>query len=637
MNRVRTTLAVLCGLNILWIFAIPARSQATFPPDFAIKSMSIEPEVPYGNSDIVVRLEVQNVGKQRVDNVQIVVNFSALFDGRSETASLAPGETRVLASRKYHPAPGTYEVKARLSLGGSAYGLEENMANNEKAVVVTVKEGREPGTNADLALGDVKIGVGRGGHYVEAVVRNIGKDPAKCAYSISLVMEVTKGTRQVMKREDVVIPANQAFGPGAKKKMGPIPIVDKDHPKSLEGGTYLIKLGVRNTAGTYLEETDTGNNYVQTKFAVGKSGDEPPPDFAIKSMTIKPAVPYANSDLRLRVEVQNAGKGRVDNAQIVVNFNALFEGLSETASLAPGETRLLMARKYHPAPGTYAVQARLGLGGSAYGLEENEANNEKAILIRVNEEREPGTNADLALEDVRIGPSRGKHRIEAVVRNIGSDPATCPFAVSLVTEVTRGTRQVMKREDVVLPAGQKLAPGGKKKMGPIPIVDEDRGGPLADGTYVVKLSVRNTTGSYMEELDSENNYHQGSYSVGAKRVTKVPVGKVVAPKLKVPVDKSAALKVPAGRLRLDHFTASPDEVRVGAEVTLGWSLPDASEAALSIGDRVVALELPAGEMRVVPSCDLTSAPFCHAAYRIVGKTKDGREFEREVRIRVNKR
>ncbi|MBN2266293.1 MAG: hypothetical protein JW775_10820, partial [Candidatus Aminicenantes bacterium] len=401
--------------------------------------------------------------------------------------------------------------------------------------------------------------------------------------------------------------------------------------------TYVVKMGVRNTAGTYMEEIDTGNNYVQTKFVVGRSGTEPPPDFAISSVTTEPASAYANSDLRIRVEVRNVGRERVDDVQIVVNFSALFKGLSETTSLDPGESRVLESRKYHPEPGTYAVQARLSLGGSAYGLEENEADNEKSVMIRVKEGREPGTNADLALEDVKIGLSRGQHRITAVVRNIGSDPATCPYAVSLVTEVTKGTRRVMRREDVVLSANRKLAPGGKKKMGPIPIVDKDRDGPLAEGTYVVKLSVRNTAGSCMEELDDKNNYHQEAYTVGAKRVTNVPVDKTARLKLKVPLEKAAALKVPAGRLRLDFFTASPDEVRAGAEVTLGWSLPDAAEAALSIGDRVVALDLPAGEMRVVPSCDLTSAPYCQAAYRIVGKTKDGREFEREVLVKVNKR
>src|SRR4030042_5157795 len=122
--------------------------------------------------------------------------------------------------------------------------MEDKKANNEKTVFFQVREGRAPGTSPDLAVTAVKIGEAGGIYQVEATVRNIGIDPATCVFNIYLVTEVTKGTRHVMKREDEVIPARQPFAPGAEKKIGPIPIVDKDHPGSLEEGTDNVKIGV---------------------------------------------------------------------------------------------------------------------------------------------------------------------------------------------------------------------------------------------------------------------------------------------------------------------------------------------------------------------------------------------------------
>jgi len=373
-----------------------------------------------------------------------------------------------------------------------------------------------------------------------------------------------------------------------------------------------------------MEETDTANNYAKTSLIVGRRGPEPAPDLAIKSITPAPAAPYANSDLKLRVEVQNVGRERVDDVQIVVNFDNLFAGLSETASLAPKAVKVLTARKFHPAPGKYDVKATLSLGGSAYGLEQNTANNTRSAALTVREGREPGTNADLALEDVKIGLSGGQHRIEAMVRNVGTDPARCAYSISLTTEVTRGTRRVMKREDLVLPAGQALAPGAVKKMGPIPIVDEDHPGSLPNGTYVIRLGVRNTVGTYMEENNTGNNYHTETYVVEPRRVTRIPLA------------SAAKLQVPIGQVPVDFFGPAAGEVRAGEEVVLRWSLPDAAEVSF-VGDRRTALELPAGEMRVTPACDAAGAPFCYVTYRIVGKTKDGTEFEREVRIKVHRR
>ena len=100
MKIAKVAVGVLCW--VAFIAAIPAgaKSRSMVPPDFSIKSIRIDPAEPYANSDMNVYVEVENVGQERVDNVQIVVNFSKLFEGQSETASLGPGEVKLLSSRK---------------------------------------------------------------------------------------------------------------------------------------------------------------------------------------------------------------------------------------------------------------------------------------------------------------------------------------------------------------------------------------------------------------------------------------------------------------------------------------------------------------------------------------------------------
>lgn len=350
-----------------------------------------------------------------------------------------------------------------------------------------------------------------------------------------------------------------------------------------------------------------------------------PPDFSIRSIRIDPAELYANSDATIYVEVENAGTERVDNVQIVVNFSKLFGGESVTASLGPGETKIVTSRKYHPEPGNYEIRATLNLGGTAYGLEENKANNEKTIVVQVQEGRAPGTSPDLALTAVKIGEAGGTYQVEATVRNIGIDPATCVFNVYLVTEVTKGTRQVMKREDEVIPARQPFAPGAEKKMGPIPIVDKDHPGSLEEGTYNVKIGVHNTFGTYLEESDQKNNYYQGTFTAAERTTTPTfPAG------LRTP-------KKPIRQVRADYFMASPLEILTGQEVLLKWSFPAAAEATLLIDGKKIPLRIPTGEMRVKPSCDPKNVSFCFSTCRIVGKTKTNEKFEREVRIKVKKR
>jgi len=351
-----------------------------------------------------------------------------------------------------------------------------------------------------------------------------------------------------------------------------------------------------------------------------------PPDFSIKSIRVDPAEPYSNSDMNVYVDVANVGPARVDNVQITVNYSKLFEGQSANVSLRPGETKVLSSREYHPAPGNYEIKAKLTLGALANGLKEtNETNNEKTIAVLVRDGRAPGTNADLALADVSIKEAGFAYQVEATVRNLGIDPVKCIFGVDLVTEVTKETRQVMKREDVVIPANQPFAAGAVKKMGPIPIADRDHPDSLEEGTYNVKIGVYNQAGTYVEETDRQNNYYQGTFTV-AKRVAggAIPVG-VRAP------------KTPVGGFRAEFFTATPLEIVAGEEVRLKWSFPAAAEAALLIDSRSISLQLPAGEMTVKPSCDVKTVSFCDYTCRIVGKTKDNVKFEREVKIRVNKR
>jgi len=316
----------------------------------------------------------------------------------------------------------------------------------------------------------------------------------------------------------------------------------------------------------------------------------------------------------------------VDNVQIVVNFSTLFEGQSATASLDPGETKVLTSRKYHPAPGKYEVKATMSVGGSAYGLEENKANNEKTIVVQVREGRTPGTNADLALMDIKMGEAGGRYQIEAKVRNVGIDPAECVFNVSLVTEVTKGTRQVMKREDVVIPAHLPFAPGAEKKLGPFPIVDKNYPGSLKDGTYKVNIGVYNTVGTYMEESDTKNNYYQGTFTVAHKIAAKTLPGGLEAPETQIRLVREG-----------EYLTASPLEILAGEDILLEWSFPDAAEAALLMDNKRIPLEIPTGEMRVYPLCEMGSASFCFYTCLIVGKTYNNEKFEWEAKIKIKRR
>jgi hypothetical protein len=183
----------------------------------------------------------------------------------------------------------------------------------------------------------------------------------------------------------------------------------------------------------------------------------------------------------------------------------------------------------------------------------------------------------------------------------------------------------MKREDVVIPARQKFAPGAEKKLGPFPIVDKDHPGSLEDGTYKVNIGVYNTWGTYMEESDNKNNYYQGTFTVANKTAAKTLPGGLRAP------------RTPLGQVRAEFFTASPLEILAGQDVLLKWSFPAAAEAALFVDNKKMSLQIPTGEMRVKPSCDLGSASFCFSTCRIVGKTKNNQKFEREIRIKVKKR
>ena len=159
-------------------------------------------------------------------------------------------------------------------------------------------------------------------------------------------------------------------------------------------------------------------------------------------------------------------------------------------------------------------------------------------------------------------------------------------------------------------------------MGPIPIVDKDHPGPLEEGTYDVTIGVYNRYGTYMEESDRQNNYYQGAFTAAKIDTTPtLPAG------IRVP-------KKPVLPVRADFFAAAPLEITAGQEVLLKWSLPAAAEAAAVIDGKKVALHVPSGEMKVKPSCDPKSAPFCFVTYRIVGKTKTNLSFTREVRIKV---
>jgi hypothetical protein len=349
------------------------------------------------------------------------------------------------------------------------------------------------------------------------------------------------------------------------------------------------------------------------------------PDFAIKSVRTEPAEIYTNTTARVLVEVENVGALRVENAQIIIKFSQLFDAVSTMASLRPGEKIVLTSSNSDLAPGNYEVKATMVLGGSAYGLEVNLANNEKSISVQVQEGRAPGTNADLAVTDVKVWGTGNGYQAAAIVRNVGYDPASSPSDICLVTEVTKGSRLVMKREDVAIPAGKSFAAGAAKTMGPITIVDKAHPKTLERGTYNVTIGVHSAGGTNLDDLSLDNNYYHGTFSV-ADRPTGVPVTFEV---------KTGG--APAGLVPEADFTVSPPEVVAGGQVTLRWSFPEAAEAALLVDGKTIALALPSGEIKLKPACDMGGASSCTATLRVAGKTKRGAKFEREARVQVKKR
>ena len=354
--------------------------------------------------------------------------------------------------------------------------------------------------------------------------------------------------------------------------------------------------------------------------------DSPPPDFAIKSVRVEPAEIYANSTAKIFVEVENSGALRVENAQVVINFSKLFDAVSTMASLKPGERIVLASTRHDLEPGNYEIKATLLLGGSAYGLEVNQANNEKTVTVQVRAGRAPGTNADLAVTNVKVWGTGNAYQAVATVRNVGLDPASCASDVFLVTEVTKGHRQVMKQEDVAILAGRSFAAGAAKTLGPVLIVDKDHPKTLERGTYNVTIGVHNAGGTNFDDLSVDNNIYRGTFTV-ADRPAGVPVT----------IEVKTGSGVPSGLVPDADFTANPLEVAAGGEVTLKWSFPDAAQAALLVDGMTIQLALPSGEIRVKPSCDLGSAASCTATYRIAGKTKSHEKFERELKIKVKKR
>jgi hypothetical protein len=50
--------------------------------------------------------------------------------------------------------------------------------------------------------------------------------------------------------------------------MGPVSIVDKEHPKTLERGTYNVTIGVHGAGGANIDDLSLDNNYYHGSFSV---------------------------------------------------------------------------------------------------------------------------------------------------------------------------------------------------------------------------------------------------------------------------------------------------------------------------------------------------------------------------------
>jgi len=553
----KTTKIQKLSLFILVLFFVMfiqlTEQSAAEVVDFGIESIAFTPTPLYSNSKPVLTVKVKNNGGP-IDNAQVVVNLGNIrtdatgvqapaFKGISfskpyANPRIAAGEIITLTSYLYNaqslPA-GSYNLKATLTTGGSAYNKDTNTANNQATLAYQVLPGNEPGTNGDLSITGYKFNDKNTYHELVVDTANLGTDPLKCNYNVLLTAKITTGVRQVFAGQQTIYPAYSALAPGATKQLV-FQVVDADTRQRLANGTYQLSLSAWASANS-CPETSTANNFKQGSLIVGSgSAAAEVVDFGIESITFTPTPLYSNSKPVLTVKVKNNG-GPIDNAQVVVNLGNIrtdatgvqapaFKGISfskpyANPRIAAGEIITLTSYLYNaqslPA-GSYNLKATLTTGGSAYNKDTNTANNQATLAYQVLPGNEPGTNGDLSITGYKFNDKNTYHELVVDTANLGTDPLKCNYNVLLTAKITTGVRQVFAGQQTIYPAYSALAPGATKQL-VFQVVDADTRQRLANGTYQLSLSAWASANS-CPETSTANNSKQGSVTVSPYSISR---------------------------------------------------------------------------------------------------------------------
>jgi len=306
-ERIRFISITLAAFLVLTITSgISARIEAAGTVDFAIESVSLSPAQCYENTRPSLVIKVKNVGPDPIDGAQILVNLSnrrtdgssgqtTQFSGVSfskpySNPRIAAGEVVSLQANLYNATylpGGSYEVKATLTMGGSAYGKETNLANNTFTLNYTIIAGREPGTNGDLAITGYRFN--DKGSYHELVVdtANLGTDTLRCNFNVELTAKITSGARQAFSAKQVIYPYSGSFAPGTTRQLV-FQVRDADTNQRLADGTYQLYLSAWASANS-CPEISTANNQKQEAFTLSTSPVRIEPN--LKQPGVKTKVP----------------------------------------------------------------------------------------------------------------------------------------------------------------------------------------------------------------------------------------------------------------------------------------------------------------------------------------------------------
>lgn len=273
-------------LFLLMVTQVGGQVFAAETVDFGIESVAL-PATLYSNTPGVAVVKVRNNGGP-IDGARIHVNFfnsrtdspgtqaptfsSASFSKPAATPRIEAGEVVTLvswANPNYLPA-GSYQLKAVLGFGETAYNKDSNAANNVSTLSYQVLGGREPGTNGDLAITGYKLNDKTTYHELVVDMANLGTDPLVCNFNVELTAQLTAGVRQAFSGKQVVYPPTSPFAPGATKQLV-FQIVDADTRQRLATGTYPLALNARSTANP-CPEINYVNNTKQENVAIS-----PPP------------------------------------------------------------------------------------------------------------------------------------------------------------------------------------------------------------------------------------------------------------------------------------------------------------------------------------------------------------------------